>query len=213
MASRPVFTMYLPASFRMSDPVVLHEFMREHSFAMLITQGRGGMIASHLPILLDADVGPHGRLFGHMARANPQWRDIEGESLVIFGGPHAHISPTWYESPGTVPTWNYAAVHAYGTLRLVEDRDGLHEILTRSVAVYERAMPEPWTYSPSDPDIDAMLKGIVGFQIDINRLEGKWKLNQNRPEEQRRRVIRALGSRADEDSRAIARMMADSLDR
>lgn len=210
---RTVPTMYVPASFEMSDPVELHAFMRKYSFAMLITQGRGGMIASHLPILLDAEVGPHGRLFGHMARANPQWRDVEGESLVIFPGPHAYISPTWYESPGTVPTWNYSAVHAYGTLRLVEDRAGLHDILGRSVETYERGMPQPWTYDPSDPDVDKMLKAIVGFHIDIDRLEGKSKLNQNHPEERRRKVIQALEAQADENSRAIAELMKDSLDR
>jgi transcriptional regulator len=185
--------------------------MRTHSFAMLVTQGKAGMVASHLPLLLDTEAGPHGTLFGHMARANPQWRDVEGEALAIFQGPHAYVSPTWYESPGTVPTWNYLAVHAYGPLQLVEDRAGLHDILSRSVAVYERGMPEPWSYDVSDPDIDKMLRSIVGFRIEVRRLDGKAKLNQNHPEERRRKVIRALEARSDEDSQAVARLMTATL--
>lgn len=202
--------MYVPFSFRMDDPAELRAFMRRHSFATLVTQGRVGMVASHLPLLLDPDAGPRGRLLGHMARANPQWRDVEGEALAVFSGPHAYISPTWYEAPGTVPTWNYVAVHAYGPLRLVEDRDALRDILRRTVATYERPMPAPWTYDEADPDIDWMLGAVVGFEVEIARIEGKAKLNQNHPEERRRKVIRALEARTDDDSRAIARLMAES---
>lgn len=203
--------MYVPSSFRMDDPAELHEFIRRHSFATLTTQGANGMIASHLPLLLDAEAGPHGRLLGHMARANPQWRDVRGECLAVFAGPHAYISPTWYETPGTVPTWNYVAVHAYGTIRLVEDREGLRDILRRSVETYEASMPAPWSYDETDPDIDKMLAAIVGFHIEISRVEGKAKLNQNHPEERRRKVIRALEARTDDDSRAIARLMVKTL--
>jgi transcriptional regulator len=203
--------MYTPASFKISDPDELHGFMRRHSFAMLVTQGEDGMTATHLPLLLDADVGPRGTLLGHMARANPQWKDVAGEALAVFPGPHAYISPTWYETPGTVPTWNYVAVHAYGPLELVEDRDGLHDILTRTTSVHERRMPEPWSYDPADPDIEKMLKAIVGFRIEITRLDGKAKLNQNHPEGRRQRVIRALEAQGDEESRAIAELMAATL--
>jgi len=146
-----------------------------------------------------------------MARANPQWREVEGESLVIFAGPHAYISATWYETPGTVPTWNYVAVHAYGVLRLVEDRESLQDILNRSVSTYERVLPRPWTYNASDLDYEKMIKEIVGFHIEISRLEGKCKLNQNHPPERRRKVIRELEAQADSDSKTIARMMADML--
>jgi transcriptional regulator len=146
-----------------------------------------------------------------MARANPQWRDVEGEALAVFSGPHAYVSPTWYETPGTVPTWNYTAVHAYGPLRLVEDCDGLHDILTRTTSFYEQAMPNPWSYDVADPDIDRMLRAIVGFRIEITRLEGKAKLNQNHPEERRRKVIRALEARPDDDSRAVAGLMRETL--
>ncbi|MES2791878.1 MAG: FMN-binding negative transcriptional regulator [Planctomycetota bacterium] len=203
--------MYIPASFIISDLPELHAFMRRHSFAMLVTHGNDGMTASHLPLLLDAEMEPHGMLLGHMARANPQWRDIAGEALVIFSGPHAYVSPTWYETPGTVPTWNYVAVHAYGAVELVEDRDSLHDILTRTVSIYERQMPEPWSYDINDPDLDKMLKGIVGFRIKISRLEGKAKLNQHHPEERRRKVIRALEGQTSDDSQAIAKLMAATL--
>lgn len=203
--------MYVPASFKITDTAELHAFMRKHSFATLVTQGKGGMAATHLPLLLDADAGPHGTLLGHVARANPQWKTADGEALVIFPGPHAYISPTWYETPGTVPTWNYVAVHAYGALQLVEDSGGLHDILTRTVSVYERGMPEPWSYDVADPDIGGMLKAIVGFRIEVTRLEGKAKLNQNHPEERRRKVIRALEAQGDEESRAVAKLMAATL--
>ena len=204
--------MYVPASFEVTDLSELHALMRTYSFATLVTQGEGGMAATHLPLVLDADVGPRGTLLGHMARANPQWRDVSGESLAIFPGPHAYVSPTWYETPGTVPTWNYVAVHAYGALRLVEGPDGLRDILTRSVSVYERGMPRPWSYEESDPDIDKMPNAIVGFRIEIGRMEGKVKLNQNHPDERRRKVIRALEARADVDSHAVARLMTAALE-
>lgn len=203
--------MYIPASFKMTDAAELHAFMRKHSFAMLVTNGKRGMTATHLPLLFDAEAGPHGTLLGHMARANPQWRDISGEALVIFSGPHVYVSPTWYETPGTVPTWNYVAVHAYGAVELVEDRGSLHDILTRTVSVYERGMPEPWSYDIDDPDLDNMTKAIVGFRIELTRLEGKAKLNQNHPEERRQKVIRALEAQTDDDSQAIAKLMAATL--
>ncbi|WP_397569557.1 FMN-binding negative transcriptional regulator [Schlesneria sp. T3-172] len=203
--------MYTPNSFRISDTSELHAIIRKHSFAMLVTHGKSGMTATHLPLLFDAGENSHGVLLGHMARANPQWRETEGEVLVIFPGPHAYISPTWYETPRTVPTWNYVTVHAYGSLQLIEDRDRLHDILTRTVTVYEERMPKPWSYDINDPEMEKMLKSIVGFQINVSRLEGKAKLNQNHPEERRRRVIRALESQPGDDSRDIAKRMAASL--
>jgi transcriptional regulator len=203
--------MYTPASFKVVDTAEIHADMRRHSFATLVTNGNGGMVASQLPILLDANAGPHGKLLGHMARANQQWRDVQGESLVIFPGPHAYISPTWYQDAGTVPTWNYVTVHAYGTFRPIEDRNAVHSILNRLVAVYEGSMPQPWSYDPDAPVFDKMLREIVGFEIDITRLEGKHKLNQNHPVERRERVVRALQSRSDDDSKAIAKMMSAML--
>jgi transcriptional regulator len=147
-----------------------------------------------------------------MARANPQWRDIRGEAMAIFSGPHAYISPSWYGEAGTVPTWNYVAVHAYGTFHLVEDRDGLLDILRRSVTAYESPMPEPWPFDESAGHVEKMLKAIIGFRIEITRLEGKWKLSQNHPQDRSRKVIRALATQEGEGARAVARMMSDMPD-
>ena len=129
--------MYVPAAFAEIDPTKLHEFMRRHSFAVLTSHGEEGLFASHLPVLLNAEAGPHGHLLGHMARGNPQWRGVRGEVMVVFSGPHVYVSPSWYEERGTVPTWNYVAVHAYGTFHVVEDGEGLLDILRRSVLTYE----------------------------------------------------------------------------
>jgi transcriptional regulator len=201
--------MYIPASFRETDKTKLHDFMDEYSFATLISQGSEGLVGSHLPVLLDRNSGPFGELFGHMARANSQWRQTQGEAMVVFSGPHAYISPTWYEAEDTVPTWNYAAVHAYGALEVIDDPEPLKEILRRSVAVFEGSRPRPWVFDESADSIQMRLKSIVGFRIAINRLEGKWKLSQNRPEVERKRVVRVLSDRSDDDARAIARLMEE----
>ena len=201
--------MYVPAAFAQTDKSALHDLMRRYSFALLTSHGQSGLVASHLPLLLDADAGPHGRLVGHMARANPQWRDIGGEVMAVFAGPHAYVSPSWYQEQGTVPTWNYVAVHAYGTFRLVEERDELLAILRRSVVTYEGERPGAWTFDESEPHVATLLKAIVGFRIEISRLEGKWKLSQNHSEERRQRVSQALAAQADEQARAVAALMRD----
>jgi transcriptional regulator len=203
--------MYVPASFAETDLGKLHDFLRRESFALLTSRGPGDLIASHLPLLLDPGFGPQGCLFGHMARANPQWRQVDGEVMAVFSGPHAYISPSWYEEGGTVPTWNYVAVHAYGTFHLVEDRDELLAILQRSVDAYEGPRPAPWPFDEAAPHVANMLKAIVGFRIEITRLEGKWKLSQNHSEERRRRVVQALTSRPDDDSKAIAALIEEAL--
>ncbi len=205
------FNVYIPASFAETETVRLHEFIRRNSFAILTSDGQVGLIASHLPLILDDDAGPNGHLLGHMARANPQWRDVRGEALAIFSGPHAYISPSWYEEEGTVPTWNYVAVHAYGTFHVVEERDGLLDILRRSVQTYESPRPEPWPFDESAPHVETMLRAIVGFRIEITRLEGKWKLSQNHSKERRNRVIQALEVQSTEDSRTIAGLMREGL--
>ncbi len=202
--------MYIPSSFKVTDAPQLHAFMRTHSFATLVTNGGAGLVATHLPILLDTDGV---RILGHMAKANPQWRDVQGESLVIFPGPHAYVCASWYETPGTVPTWNYATVHAYGLFRLIQDREKLIDILKRTVSVYEGNKTQPWRYDDSDPGVARRLQEIVGFEIEIGRLEGKWKLNQNHPDEVRRKVINALQKKPDANSKAIATMMVDLTER
>jgi transcriptional regulator len=205
--------MYIPTSHAETDPAKLHEFMRRNSFATLVTRNETDMVAGHLPFLFDAEAGRMGMLVGHMARANPQWRDVRGEAMVLFTGPHVYISPAWYEADGTVPTWNYTAVHAYGTFHIIEDRETLLDVLRRTVAAYESPRPDPWAFDEKAPHVDRMIPGIVGFRIEINRLEGKWKLSQNHPEERRRRVIKALEDQPDDDSRAVAAMMKEGLTR
>jgi transcriptional regulator len=203
--------MYIPASFAETDQVKLHEFIRRNSFAILTSQTPMGLVASHLPLLIDAEAGPHGTLLGHMARANTQWRDAEGPVMAIFSGPHAYVSPTWYAEPGMVPTWNYVAVHAYGTLTPIDDRAELLQILRRSVSVYEEGRQPPWSFDETEANVDGLLRAIVGFRIELTSLEGKWKLNQNHPEPRRRRAAEALRSRPDEGSKAIATLMEDGL--
>jgi transcriptional regulator len=200
--------MYVPSHFAESDPATLHAFVERHSFGLLVSQVGGVPFATHLPFLLDRDAGPHGTLIGHMARANPHWKELVGQTaLAVFSGPHAYVSPSWYEAENTVPTWNYAAVHAYGPVRLVEDRDALLDIVQKSVTVYEAAMPRPWTLDGSPAFVDRLLGQIVGFHIRIDKIEGKWKLSQNHPADRRARVVRALQLQGGEDAMAVAEMM------
>ena len=147
-----------------------------------------------------------------MARANSQWRDAVGQTaLAIFSGPHAYISPSWYEGEQVVPTWNYAAVHAYGPFQIIEDDDALLEIVQRTVRVYERAMPRPWSFDGSGTFVKRMLAQIVGFRIEIERIEGKWKMNQNHPVERREKVVCALQQRGGENAQAVAAMIEATL--
>ncbi len=203
--------MYVPSAFAESDTNKLHEFMRRYSFAVLTSHGPGGLIASHLPLLIESGEAPHGQLVGHMARANPHWRKVEGEVMVVFSGPHAYISPAYYEEEGTVPTWNYVAVHAYGTFQVVDDRDGLLAILRKTVGAYESPRAVPWVFDETAGHVETMLKAIVGFRITLTRLEGKWKLNQNHSAERRARVVRALSIQNDDDLKAIAAMVDETL--
>jgi transcriptional regulator len=203
--------MYVPAHFSQTDRSRLFEFMEQNSFALLVSQWGGEPFATHLPLLVDRTAGPGGTLIGHVARANPHWQTTDRNALVVFSGPHAYISPSWYEAENVVPTWNYLAVHAYGKLQIVEDHDATLAIVQDFVAFYEKSLPRPWTISEGDAFIDKMAKSVVGFRIEISRLEGKWKLNQNHPRERRQKVIDALSQRRDENSLAIAAWMAETL--
>jgi transcriptional regulator len=207
--------LYIPSSFVEPDQDTLHNFIEQYSFGVLVTHDGNESIASHLPILLDRSVEPHGRLIGHMARANLQWQSSDGKSvLAIFHGPHAYISPTWYEARNVVPTWNYVAVHVYGTIRLEESHDRLLDIVRRYVEFYEADMPQPWTSESADPEfIDKLVDGTVGFTIDIGRIEGKWKLSQNHDKERQRKVIHALRNAGGENQRKIAELMSEQLEK
>lgn len=202
--------MYIPDAFREADQAVLHQVIRDNSFATLITYGGGAPSASHLPLILDSARGDRGTLRGHMARANPQWRDFKdgAEALAIFQGPHAYISPSWYETHPSVPTWNYVAVHAYGVPRLIEDRAELRDLLKVSVKLYESGFEKPWEFDLPEGFVEKMIDMIVGFEVPIGRLEGKLKLNQNRSAADRRSVIRVLERSPDPVARAIGELMA-----
>lgn len=200
--------MYVPPHFAVTDPAAVHDLIERHSFGLLVSRVGGEPFATHLPFLLDRAAGPHGTLLGHMARANPQWRELAGQTaLAVFPGPHAYVSPAWYEAENVVPTWNYVAVHATGRAELVEDRGELLAILRRSVAVYEAGRPHPWPLDAAGPAVAKLLGHIVGFRIAIDRLEGKQKLNQNHPADRRAKVARALDDRGGADDRAIAALM------
>ena len=191
--------MYIPKAFREDDLNTLHKFMREYSFATLITQHEGVPFATHLPLILDAQRGLNGILLAHMARANPQWHDFasEQEVLVIFQGPHAYVSPSWYEVELSVPTWNYAVVHAYGIPRLLEDNEELYKLLKILIETHEAQFESPWPFQLPDDYLQKMMHGIVGFEIEITRLEGKFKMSQNRTESERENVIAALQESSD----------------
>ncbi|HEY1189737.1 MAG TPA: FMN-binding negative transcriptional regulator [Gemmata sp.] len=199
--------MYTPPHFAETDRGAIHDLIERYSFGVLVSQVAGEPFATHLPFLLDRAAGPHGTLIGHMARANPHWRELETQPvLAVFGGPHAYISPAWYGTEHAVPTWNYVAVHATGRASLVEAPEELLGIVRRSVAHYEAPRPEPWALTETGPFVERLLAQIVGFRIEIERLEGKKKLSQNHPPERRERVIQALGE-GGADAVAVAELM------
>ncbi len=203
--------MYLPKLFQEDDLEAIHRWIRDASFATLVTTGTDGAPqASHLPFLLDASRGPFGVLRAHMARANPQWQRLEAcQVLVIFQGPHGYISPRWYGSGESVPTWNYIAVHAYGQPRLLDS--GEAEAAVRDlVTTFEGDGPEAWRMDGlSERYIEGMLKGIVAFEIPIDRIEAKAKLSQNRPADVTG-VIAGLRDVGDADSNRLATAMEDA---
>jgi transcriptional regulator len=187
-------TLYVPPLFRVDDPAKLADFIARNAFGTLISSGEGGMQVSHIPFLPEVGADGKLRLLGHVARANGQWRGLEGarEVMAIFHGPHAYISPTWYESHPAVPTWNYAVVHAHGKVRAL-DEAGLRGLIGRLSETYEAGRPKPWRID-DQPDgfVDGLVKAIVGFELEVERLEGKFKLSQNRPGNDARRVVEAL---------------------
>jgi transcriptional regulator len=205
--------MYIPKAFAETDTEKLFDFIEANSFGILFSQRNGQSFATHLPFLVEQSAESNGRLWGHLARANPHWHDLEGEVLIVFPGPHAYISPAWYEEENVVPTWNYVAVHVYGQLSLMHDNEQLLKIVEDSAKFYEAARLAPWTLDTAQEYIHKLLKGIVGFKIEITRLEGKWKLNQNHSVARQERVVNALRQSLDQNSREIAQLMAENLKR
>jgi len=204
--------MYQPPHHVESDPKVLHALIRAHPLGLLVSSGADGPVANPLPFLLDADIGPHGRLRAHLAKANAQWRLIadnpEATVLVVFQGVDSYITPSWYETKRetgkVVPTWNYVAIHAYGPVEFFDDTERLRAIVTRLTERQESSRAAPWAVTDAPADfVEGMLKGIVGFAMPIARLEGKWKMSQNRPAHDRTGVVDGLADEGREDVAAL----------
>jgi transcriptional regulator len=188
--------MYQPPAFREDRPEVQHALIRKHPLGLLITAGPAGLLANLFPFLLDAEGVEKGTLRLHMARANPQWRELESseECLVVFQGPQDYVTPSWYatkrETGKVVPTWNYVTVHAWGRPRVMNDDGWLRRQIEDLTNSREAQRTEPWLVSDAPDDFVAMqMRAIVGIEIPIARIEGKWKMSQNRPEPDRAGVI------------------------
>jgi transcriptional regulator len=205
--------MYTPPAFREDDPAVLRQMMREARLSTLVTATAEGLVATPLPLLLDETEGASGTLYGHMARANPQWKlSPSGEALVIFSGPDAYVTPSWYASKRehgkVVPTWNYIAVHAYGPVEFFEDEARLRDVVTRLTNLHEKPRAEAWAVTDApEAFVTAQLRGIVGLRVPITRIEGKRKMSQNRPEADRDGVAAGLAASDRESDRHVAGMI------
>jgi transcriptional regulator len=207
---------YTPKAFEVEDLAILHAAMKQSELATLVTNTTRGLVATHLPLILDENKGEYGTLTGHISRANAQWRetDLEAEALIIFLGLETYVSPSWYpakqETGRVVPTWNYAAIHAYGRLTFFDDPEWLRTMVTELTKKHEASFPAPW--QPTDAPavyIDSQLKAIVGFEFRILRLEGKEKFNQNRSVEDRMGVIEGLRELGDERKTQVAELMEE----
>lgn len=202
--------MYTPKPYANDDRAELHGCMRQWSFATLVTHGAAGVQATHLPFLLDAGDGPLGTLTTHLARANAQLADLLAGSpaLVIFQGPHAYVSPSWYDNQRTFPTWNYAAIHARGVPACIEEPQAVREVLERTVRHYDEPLGGAWRF-PDMPDemVLPRLRAIVALRIPIDSLEGKFKFNQDKSPADRAGVLRALESSTDRGDHAAAEFM------
>lgn len=207
--------MYVPAHFNETRVDVMHALMRAHPLATLVAIGERGLTANHVPMEAVAEPAPLGVLRGHIAHANPLWREyqFETEALAIFQGPQTYISPSLYPSKQlsgeVVPTWNYAVVHARGTLQFKHDAAWLRALVGRLTDAHESKREAPWSVSDAPAAyVEKMLELIVGFEFTIRTLTGKWKVGQNRSSADRRGMVEALRGAADADSREIADMLA-----
>lgn len=200
-------TMYTPPHHRQDDPAALSAFMQAFPFAALVSDGERGLAATHIPLILTESCDSL-VLLGHMAKANPQWRDLAGgnEVMAIFSEPHAYISPANYEPGRWVPTWNYVAVHAYGKPAVVEEREAKLAVLDAAIRVTESSYQAEFDAYPDD-FVDAKLKGIVTFEIAVSRVEGRWKLSQDRAPRERARISLSLRLSGDPSAARLAEYM------
>jgi transcriptional regulator len=210
--------MYIPHPYAEHDLPTLLDFLESHPLAALVTTSETtGLVATHLPLMLDREAAPNGALVGHLARANPQYTQIAAgrtEAIVIFTGPNAYITPAWYptkrETGRVVPTWNYVAIHAYGTVSLRDDRDFLRQHLETLTSRHEADRASSWQVSDAPEDFIAnQMKAIVAFELRIERLEGKWKMSQNRSGADIEGVIRGLAASEVATDRTVAALVAE----
>ena len=206
--------MYVPMLHEETRLEVLHALVRTHPLGTWVVVGDGELLANHIPFFLDSSRGEFGTLVGHVARANPVWQSAPGPiaCVVAFQGPQTYITPSWYlskhEHGKTVPTWNYAVVHVQGYPRFIEDRDWLYEHLNQLTNEHEASQVLPWKVDDAPPDFTEKLIGaIVGVEIPIQRIEGKWKTNQNRPEHDKVSVVAGLLEKGDQESTAMASLV------
>jgi|JI10StandDraft_1071094.scaffolds.fasta_scaffold195488_3 transcriptional regulator len=208
--------MHTPKHFEEPRVDVLHELMRRHSLATLVTMGGNGLEANHIPLFLSTDAGSLGTLRGHVSRANPVWKTVDTsiEALAVFAGPDAYISPSWYatkrETGQAVPTWNYVVAHAWGPLRVIEDPAWLRAHVEELTRAHEEGRPEPWRVTDAPPDyVSRLMAGIVGVEMTLSRIEGKWKVSQNQPPQNRAGVIEGLEASGGEAAAAIAELVRE----
>ena len=207
-------SLYTPAHFAATERAAAARLIHDHPFATLVTPASPEPMISHVPLLLVPCCEPHGELIGHVARANPHWRHAAAaESIAIFHGPHAYVSPTWYARPAqAVPTWNYATVHAHATMEVIEDPAETKAILDALVDRFESTRQAPWSFAMPGRERDALLGAIVAFRLRIHRIEAKFKLSQNRPAADRERVATALESEGYAEAAAVAAWMRAYVD-
>jgi transcriptional regulator len=201
--------MYNPNHFKIKDEETIFDMIEKYSFATLISQHKGAPYATHLPLLLNRGDRV---LYGHFARANEQWKDVDNQNiLVIFHGPHCYISPSWYETTKAVPTWNYVSIHLYGELEIINDPKFIYDSLSDMIVKYE-SRDSKYNLSNVDPGyIDGLQKGIVAFKININKIDAKAKLSQNHPVERQELIIRHLEKTSSEENKRIASLMKKNM--
>ena len=204
--------MYVPEHFKETNSERVSALIEGNSFGMLVTAPDGVPFVSHLPFIFDHAAGSKGKLLCHMARANPQWQHFSScsEVLAVFQGPHAYVSPSWYSSPG-VPTWNYAVVHLRGKLRLIESESELEALVERLTHVYESHMSSPWKPNLAGERRTKLINMIVGFEIEVTDIQGKFKLSQNRPLEDQQSVVEKLSQSSNQTEVAVAKLMSGAI--
>jgi transcriptional regulator len=207
--------MYIPKHFAEPRVEVMHELMRLYPLAALVIATPTGLSANHIPLLLSAEPTPFGKLQGHVPRANPLWREYvsEFEALAVFQGPDAYITPNWYatkrETGKTVPTWNYAAVHAYGTLRVIDDSVWLRSLLEGLTTFHEAESHTPWSIADAPGEyIQQLITSLIGIEIVITKLEGKWKVSQNQPAHNQEGVSKGLRQRGQAQDKEMAKLVS-----